>query len=76
MRIEVIITVMKAIWVVLVIYQSILKYNEKNIETHFTYEDGESDYGHMDDTHLGMLFSLLNQMEALITSLVMKVLKK
>ena len=26
--------------------------NEKNIETHFAYEDGDSDYGHMDATHL------------------------
>jgi len=25
--------------------------NEKNIETHFAYEDGDSDYGHMDATH-------------------------
>ena len=37
----------KAIWVVLVIHQSILKYKEKNIETHFAYEDGDYDYGHM-----------------------------
>jgi len=26
--------------------------NEKNIETHFAYEDGDSDYGHLDVTHL------------------------
>ena len=29
--------------------------NENNIETHFAYEDGDSDYGHMDDTHLDHL---------------------
>ena len=26
--------------------------NEKNIKTHFAYEDGDSDYGHMDATYL------------------------
>ena len=26
--------------------------NDKNIETHFGYEDGDSNYGHMDVTHL------------------------
>jgi len=26
--------------------------NEKNIETHFAYKDGDSNYGHMDVTHL------------------------
>ena len=26
--------------------------NERNIETHFAYEDGDSDYDHMDVTHL------------------------
>ena len=31
--------------------------NEKNIETHFAYEDGDSDsdYGHMDVTHLDII---------------------
>jgi len=29
--------------------------NEKNIETHFAYEDGDSDYGHMDATHLDIV---------------------
>ena len=29
--------------------------NEKNIETHFAYEDGDSDYGHMDASHLDIL---------------------
>jgi len=28
---------------------------EKNIETHFAYEDGDSDYGHMDATHLDII---------------------
>jgi len=28
---------------------------EKNIETHFAYEDGDSDYGHMDVTHLDII---------------------
>jgi len=30
--------------------------NEKNIETHFAYEDGDSDYGHMDATHNIVIF--------------------
>jgi len=29
--------------------------NEKNTETHFVYEDGDSDYGHMDATHLDII---------------------
>jgi len=29
--------------------------NEKNIETHFTYEDDDSDYRHMDATHLDII---------------------
>jgi len=29
--------------------------NEKNIETHFAYEDGDSDYGHMDTTLLNII---------------------
>jgi len=29
--------------------------NENNIETHFAYEDGDSDYGHMDATHLDII---------------------
>jgi len=29
--------------------------NEKNIETHFAYEDGDFDYGHMDITHLDII---------------------
>ena len=29
--------------------------NEKNIETHFAYEDGDSDYDHMDTTHLDII---------------------
>jgi len=29
--------------------------NEKNIETHFAYEDSDSDYGHMDATHLDIV---------------------
>jgi len=29
--------------------------NEKNIETHFAYEDGDSDYGYMDATHLDIM---------------------
>ena len=29
--------------------------NEKNIETHFAFEDGDSDYGHMDATHLDIV---------------------
>ena len=35
-----------------------LKYltnNEKNIETHFAHEDGDSNYGHMDATHLDII---------------------
>ena len=29
--------------------------NEKNIETHFAYEDGDSNYGHIDVTHLDII---------------------
>ena len=29
--------------------------NEKNIETHFAYEDDDSDYGNMDATHLDII---------------------
>ena len=29
--------------------------NEKNIKTHFAYEDCDSDYGHMDATHLDII---------------------
>jgi len=47
--------VVKIIWVVLVVHQSILKNNEKNIETHFAYEDGDFDYGHMDATPLDIV---------------------
>ena len=32
-----------------------LKTNEKNIETHFAYKDGDSDYGHMNATHLDIV---------------------
>ena len=29
--------------------------NEKHIEAHFAYEDGDSDYGHMDTTNLDII---------------------
>jgi len=29
--------------------------NEKNIKPHFDYEDSDSDYGHMDATHLDII---------------------
>jgi len=29
--------------------------NDKNIKTHFSYEDGDSNYGHMDTTHLDII---------------------
>ena len=29
--------------------------NEKNIEIHFAYEDGDSDYGHMNATHVDII---------------------
>ena len=29
--------------------------NKKNIETHFVYEYGDFDYGHMDATHLDII---------------------
>jgi len=29
--------------------------NEKNIKTHLAYEDGDSDYDHMNVTHLGII---------------------
>ena len=37
--------------------------NEKNIETHFAYKDGDSNYGHMDVTHLdiAVLFAKLDE---------------
>ena len=34
--------------------------NEKNIETHFAYEDGDSDYGHMDATNLCIYIYMKN----------------
>ena len=42
------------------LYQESLK--KKSIKTHFAYEDGDSDYGHMDTTHLdiGDFFSKSN----------------
>ena len=46
MKIYIIITMVNAIWVI---------NNEKNIETNFAYEDGDSDYGHMDTTHLNII---------------------
>jgi len=55
--------------------QESLKNNENNIETYFACEDGDSDYSHMDVTHLDILTSLLKKMETLIISLVMKVLR-
>jgi len=47
--------VVNAIWVVLIVHQSILKINVKNIKTHFAYEDDDSDYGHMDATHIDIV---------------------
>jgi len=47
LKVYITITVVKAIWVVLIVHQ--------NIETHFAYEDGDSDYGHMDVTHLDII---------------------
>ena len=48
----------KAIWVVHIVHQNILQIMRKNIETHFAYEDGDSDYGHMDATHLDIIIFL------------------
>ena len=53
--------------------------NEKNIETHSAYEDGDSDYGHMDATHLNIIIFFAKEngsIEALMTSLIMRVLEK
>ena len=47
MKVYIIITVTKAVLVVLS-YTKHLTKNEKNIKTHFAYEDDYSDYGHMD----------------------------
>ena len=55
MIVYIIISMVNAIWVILVVHQSILKNNEKNIETHFAYEDGDFDYGQMDATHLDIV---------------------
>ena len=52
--------------------------NEKNIETHLAREDSDSNYGHMDATRLDIIIFFVKpngQMEALIISLVMRVLK-
>ena len=49
--------------------------NEKNIETHFAYEDGDSDYGHMDATHLDIVIFFAKE-NGSIDHLIMKVLKK
>ena len=51
MKLYIIITIVKAIWVVLIVQQNILQI----IKTHFAYEDGDSDYGHMDATHLDII---------------------
>ena len=51
MKVYIIIRIIKAIWVVLVVHQSILQI----IETHFAYEDGDSDYGYMDATHFDII---------------------
>jgi len=32
-----------------------IKNNEKNIETHFAYENNDFDYGHTDATHLDIV---------------------
>jgi len=48
--------VVKVILVVLVVHQSILKNKEKNIEIYFTYKDDDFDYGHMETTHLDIVF--------------------
>jgi len=53
MKVYIIITMVKAI---LVVHQSKhLTNNEKNMETHFAYEDDHSYYGHMDATHLDII---------------------
>jgi len=59
-KVYVIITMVKAIWVVL--HQSILKNKEKNRKTQFACEDDDSDYGCMDATHLDIVifFAKLN----------------
>ena len=54
MKVYIIITMVKAIWVVLIVHKHLTN-NEKNIETHFAYEDGDSDYGHMNATHLNIV---------------------
>jgi len=38
----------------------LLTSNEKNIGTQFAYEDGDSDYGHMDATHLDIIIFFTN----------------
>ena len=53
--IYIIITMIKVIWVILVVHQNHLTNIEKNTETHFSYEDGDSDYGHMNATHIDII---------------------
>jgi len=57
--------VVKTIEVVLVVHQSILKYKEKKIETHFAYEDGDYDYGYMGATHLVIVIFLYKPNESI-----------
>jgi len=51
MKVYIIFMIVKAIWVVLVVHQSILQI----IETHFAYEDGDFDYDHIDATYLDII---------------------
>ena len=44
--------------------------NEKNIETHFTYEDGDSDYGHMDATHRDIIIIFFAKVNGSIDHLI------
>ena len=39
--------------------------NEKNIETHFAYEDGDSYHGHMDATHLDIIIFFAKSNESI-----------
>jgi len=55
--------VVKAIWVILVLYQSILKQGEEHINTLCVYKDNDFIFGHIDVTHLDIIiiiFFLLN----------------
>jgi len=76
MKVYIIITVVRAIWVVLIVHQKHLTNNEKNIKHTLLMKMVIQIMAIWMLLILILLFSLLKQMEALMTSLIMRVLKK